>query len=395
MGNLIPEVRVNKNGVAVTKHVRADTSQPSKALSGLGAPKLAAPAVRKSAAPKVRKVPTKPSILVTALGGGRPLPDKAEASDDQLYRFLSAGVSAEDGIALTALGIDHTRLFAPLAEEPGEIPSRFAARAREFDRALRLIEKRRERYAEVSHRLRMADVPPLTASKCLDNGLSLKALKSLTTEEAIALFSKVARTGANTTTIAYIESGVIPFRTFEEFGIRVVSRWLKSAPVFTQMDPEVLRRVIDKPQNRTPSVAIIGDAEIPEANLIELAAQDPRVLDLRIPELMWHGFRTDADGGRFNYDEARAIDDFIHEVRSLGVTDLTDKTVYRGDALREQYPAMGDREPQIHLAELDRWIKAGLRADQIIRGMQNRWSLEQSVAVFDEGISGALADGLL
>lgn len=98
MTNLIPEKRVNKNGVVVTKHVRSTTSSVKSGT--IPAPSASSP-VRKKKVAKARTEPMLWDIYKTQSGASRELIDATDKYNPNLnYYFSVSDVEAYDVMAV-------------------------------------------------------------------------------------------------------------------------------------------------------------------------------------------------------------------------------------------------------------------------------------------------------
>ena len=405
MNNLTPQLRADRNGKLVTRHVKNDVTQPKtrsfappvikRQESELSQKQVKAERPLKKS--KKRKVPSTGIDIATLRFANKSIPeDSVQASDEDIYAFLKTGTTMQEAIALKAAGMEFYSW--PDIPEQGENEQEgvYVNRKYRFMEERKRILSRQERYSEVAHRLELKDIPADAASKALANGLSMKALTGyLTEEQAVALYSKTSYTKNNMHAMDELVNGNIPFGHFESFGIKNLNAWEKNCPVYREMSPELIKTVTLLAEAAAPHPNGRG-ANASEATLIKIAHKDERVVQLGIPSLMWHEERLKREGGVFTFEEATVVDDFIDEVRSRGITDLSDNKTYVGSALRGHYPDReGDYDSQYECAKILDWHNAGLSNEQIITGMQNRWSKEQAVSVYLEDAPSSLAGGIL
>lgn len=403
MGNLIPQLRADANGKLVTRHVKDDAQAPQPRRA------FAAPSIKvqpaemsqkdlEKARPlkkvKKRKVPaSRNSVAAMRTLSNMVDATTTEMSDESIYRYLKTGLPMAEGVALHSIGVESHEWQSTPDQRDGEADSMYAVRASRYKQEVRRVEERRDRFSDVAHRLELHDIPADVASKCLENGLTMKALSGyLNEKDACELYSKVGYLKGSMKVMDDLVNGVIPFGHYQQFGIRNLNNWERNCPVYSFMSSEVLSRAVEKAGSPYPGV---DAATASDSVLIKLAAEDERVLDLRISELMWHGFRTVSDGGNFSYEEAKVVDDFIHEVRSRGITDLTERTRTAGRTFKEFYPDAGEFDSSYDCGKILDWHNAGLSTDQIISGFQNRWNKEQAVSVYLEDTAASLASGIL
>lgn len=405
MNNLTPQKRVNKNGVAVIKHVKLDTA-PATPRKPIAAPTLSQKEIdkqrplRKVKPRKLSPVSAKDVNIAALRFADRKMHDLTPVpmSDDQIYEYLRYGLKFREAVALRMVGLEPYEIASAPAQEEGEPDSRYLSRTQQIRIEATAVEKRQFRYADVSHRLWLKDVPAEVASKCLENGVAMEHFdRYLEDEQVVGLFSKVTNTKNNQNAINLLITGKYSYEHFEKFGIRSINKWMTVAPETMDMEPDLIEKAISKAKDAMPPINSAPD----EVRMIKLAAKHgEEVLELRLPELMWHGFRTPADGGQFSLEEAKYMDDFIHEVRSRGITDLTDQTKYL-TGLNEKYPKPDATErdqntdSKYPMARIMTLHDAGLQTDEIIRSLQNRWTDEQAIAVYKENVPSSLADGVL
>lgn len=405
MNNLSPQLRADRNGKLVTRHVKTDVGQP-KTRS------FAPPVIKRqdqemsqkqvdAARPlkkaKKRKVPATGVDIATLRFADKAIPvDAVEMSDQDIYAFLKTGTSMQEAIALKAAAMEFYSWPDIPEQGDNEQESVYTNRKYRFMEERKRISARQERYSEVAHRLELKDIPADAASKALANGLSMKALGGyLSEEQAVQLYSKTTYTKNNMHVMDELVNGNIPFGHFEEFGIKNLNSWEKNCPEYREMPPSLIKTVTLLADAAAPHPNGRG-ASASEATLIRIAAKDARVIELGIPSLMWHEERLRKDGGVFTFEEAKVVDDFIDEVRSRGITDLSEDKTYVGSALRGHYPDRdGDYDSKYDCAKILDWHNAGMTNDQIITGMQNRWSKEQAVSVYLDNAPSSLAGGIL
>lgn len=402
MNNLIPQLRLDRNGKAVTRHVKED-AYPQKNRT------FAAPVLKPQKAEmsqkeiekerplkklKKRKIPATGVEIAALHSHGRiAQTGTIEMSDEALYKYLLSGLTMAEGVALHAMGVGAHEWRCLPEQGENEPDGVYSTRLARFNNELKRLSSRRERFSDVAHRLELRGVPADIASKSIENGLSMKALSGYLTEsEVCEIYSKNGYLKNNMKVMDALVDGVIPFDHYKQFGMRSLNNWEKNCPVYRGMPTELLSRAVEKAKAPYPS----ADRAAPsEQMLIKLAAEDERVLDLRLPELMWHGYRVERDGGVFNYEEAKVVDDFIHEVRSRGIIDLDERTTMASSDFKNFYPESGQWDSKYDPAKILDWHNAGLSTDQIISGLQRRWNREQAVSVYLEDTSASLADGIL
>lgn len=399
MTNLTPQLRVDRNGKAVTRHVKEDAAPAQR--RAFAAPTLPGGLSQKEIEKerplrkmKKRKVTATTTGLAAFYRPEKSIPAGAvEMSDQDVYAYLKTGLSVADAVAFSSIGVSAHEWQSDPAQGIGEADSAYTARMMRLRNETKRIGDRRERYADVAHRLELRGIPADTASKSLENGLSMKALSGYLTEsEVCEIYSKNGYLKNTMKVMDELVNGVIPFDHFKAFGMRNLTNWEKNCPVYRQMPTELIGKVLEKHKTPYPG---IDSAAPSEQQLIKMAAEDERVLDLRLPELMWHGFRLERDGGSFSYEEAKVVDDFIHEVRTRGITDLEEHPRSASKQLEDFYPGSGVQDSRYECGKILDWHNAGLSTDQIISGLQNRWNKEQAVGVYLEGGAGSLADGML
>jgi len=402
MGNLIPQLRADINGKLVTRHVKDEVKSP-QSRRAFAAPVLPPQSTEMSQKEiekerplkkvKKRKVPTSGAYVAMLRSPDAVMGGTIEMSDENVYEYIKTGLTMGEGVALKSIGVGPYEWQSAPAQGSDEPDGLYSTRVIRFNNEVKRIAERRQRFSDVGHRLELRNIPADTAAKCLENGLTMKALSGyLTEEEVCEIYSKNGYLKSNINVIDNLVDGVIPFEYFSEFGVRNLNNWEKNCPVYRELPAETITAVIDKAKNPHPG---LDNASASETQLMKIAAEDSRVLDLRLPELMWHGFRTEKEGGVFNYEEAAVVDDFIHEVRSRGITDLTETPRVTDKSHKKFYPDSGDRDSRYQCGKILDWHNAGLSTDQIISGMQNRWNKEQAVSVYLEDTAASLADGIL
>lgn len=404
MANLIPQLRVDRNGKAVTRHIKEDSSSQPKRSFAAPVIKRQEPELSQKEIERERPLKKVRKRKVSATGveiAALKLADKTvpsgvvEMSDEEVYRYLSTGLNLREAVALKAIGVEAhvwSRIPEQWENEPDGV---YTNRSLRFKAEAKRVEERRERYSDVAHRLELRGVPVDTAAKAMENGLHMKALSGYLNElETAELFSKVGYLANTRSTMNLLVDGVIPFDHFRAFGIRTLNLWEKNCREYRELPMELLETAQERIKNPYPG---IDRTSMSEAALIKLAHSDERVLELRLPVLMWNGYRTPKDGGKFSFEEAKVVDDFIHEVRSRGITDLTESRNYVSDkSYNEIYPNSPDSYDSTYdPAKILDWHNAGLSNDQIISGMQNRWNKEQAVGVYLEQTPSSMADGIL
>jgi hypothetical protein len=402
MNNLIPQLRPDRNGKVVTRHVKADASPqknrtfaaPVLPPQGAGLSQKEIEKERPLKKVKKRKIAAT-GVEIAALHSQGRIAETGSIgmSDEEIYRYLSSGLTMTEGVALYAMGVGAHEWQGTPEQGEHEPDGVYSTRVARFRNEVKRLASRRERFSDVSHRLELRGVPADVASKSIENGLSMKALSGYLTEaEVCEIYSKNGYLKNNVKVMDALVDGVIPFDHYKEFGIRNLNNWEKNCPVYREMSTELLSRVVEKTKKPYPS----ADRAAPsETILIKLAAKDERVLDLRLPELMWHGYRVERDGGVFSYEEAKIVDDFIHEVRSRGIIDLDERPTMASNDFKNFYPDSGQWDSRYDPAKVLDWHNAGLSTDNIISGLQNRWNKEQAVSVYLEDTAASLADGIL
>jgi hypothetical protein len=403
MGNLIPQLRQDINGKLVTRHVKDDVQAP-QSRRPFAAPSIKAQPAEMSQkdiekARPLKKVKKRKVVASRDGIAALRVPSKmieagvTEMSDENVYKYLKSGLTISEAAALHSIGVDaHVWRTTPEQGED-ETDSVYSARMARFNSEEKRIYGRMERFSDVGHRLESRDIPADIAGKCLENGLTMKALSGyLEAKEVCEIYSKVGYLKSNMKVMDDLVNGVIPFEHYQQFGIRNLNNWERNCPVYSFMSSEVIARAVEKAGSPYPGI----ETAVPnDSVLIKLAAEDERVLDLRLGELMWHGFRTERDGGKFSYEEAKVVDDFIHEVRSRGITDLTERPRTADRTLKDFYPDAGQWDSSYECGKILDWHNAGLSTDQIISGFQNRWNKEQAVSVYLEDTAASLASGIL
>lgn len=400
MSNLTPERRINKHGVAVIKHVKTDTA-PSAPRKPIAAPTLTQKDIekqrplRKVKPRKLSAVSAKDVNIAALRFADRKMPAFAPVpmTDDEIYGYLQQGLKAREAIALKMIGMEPYEIASVPKKEEGEPDARHLSRMQQIEIEARAVLNRQARYSEVSHRLWLKDVPAESVSTCLENGVAMEHFdRYLSDEQVVGLFSKVTNTKNNEMAINMLVNGQFSYEHFDKFGIRSINKWLKGAPETMNMEPDAIEKAIAKSKEPMPAISSTPD----EIRMIKLTAQHGvEILDLHLPELMWHGFRIPSAGGNFDLDEAKYMDDFIHHVRTQGINDLSENTSYVS-GIDKTYPALeGNRESKYPMDRIIKLRDAGLTRDEIIRSLQNRWTDEQAIAVFKESVPSSLADGVL
>lgn len=405
MSNLIPEVRVNKLGIPVVKHVKNEPA-PTTPRKPIAAPSISQKdaeklrPLRKVKPRKLTAISAKDVTVASLRFADRKMPDLAPVSmsDQEIYDYISRGFKAREAIALKMTGIGPYEAAEPPEQGEAEPDSRYVSRVQQLQVEVNNAGKRQARYSDVAHRLSLKDVPAEVASKCLENGVAMEHFdRFLTDEQVVGLFSKVTNTKNNQMAIHSLISGQYSYEHFEKFGIRSINKWMTSLPVTKEMEVAVIEKAVNKAKETMPKILGAPD----ETQMIKLAAEHgERVLDLHLPELMWHRYRTPANGGNFGYEDAKYLDDFIHTVRTRGITDLGDEAPYV-EGMSEMYPrpgvseALESRDSKYALERILGLRDAGLASDEIIQSLQNRWSDQQAIAVYRESTPASLADGVL
>lgn len=405
MSNLNPELRIDKRGIAVTRHVKADTG-PTAARKPIAAPTITQKDIeklrplRKVKPRKLTAISAKEAVIAALRFPDRKLPDVASVpmSDQEIYDYMRFGLKAREAIALKMSGVEAHEYSSVPEQGEGEPDSSYLARSQQIEVEVRNIQRRQARYSDVSHRLGLKDVPAEITSKCLENGVSMEHFdRYLTDEQVVGLFTKTTNTKNNEWSINALMTGQYSYEHYERFGIRSLNKWRVSLPETRTMDVDVIAKAVDKAKSVMPKISGAPD----ENQMIKLAnMHGERVLDLHLPELMWHGFRTSAEGGNYSYEDAKYLDDFIHSVRSQGIHDLEESNVYIS-GLSEKYPRSGDTEAtesRDSIYAFDRILRlrdAGLEPQEIINSLQKRWRDDQAIAVYQQNISGSLVEGLL
>jgi hypothetical protein len=405
MSNLNPELRVDKRGIAVTRHVKID-SAPASSRKPIAAPTLTQKDIdklrplRKVKPRKLTAISAK-DVLVAALRfPDRKLPEivPVPMSDQEIYDYMQLGLKAREAVALKMSGFAAHEYSTVPQQGENEPEGSYVSRVRQVEAEARNVQRRQSRYADVSHRLLLKDIPAEVTSKCLENGVSMEHFdRFLTDEQVVGLFTKTTNTKNNDVAIHSLLTGQYSYEHYEKFGIRSINKWRTSLPETQTMDVAVIAKAIDKAKSVMPKISGAPD----ETQMIKLAAaHGERVLDLHLPELMWHGFRTSANGGSYDYEDAKYLDDFIHSVRSQGIHDLEESNTYVS-GLSEKYPRSGDTEAtesRDSIYSFERILRlrdAGLEPQEIINSLQNRWRDDQAIAVYQQNVPGSLVDGLL
>lgn len=400
MSNLTPQLRADINGKLVTRHVKSDTSAPVSRRAfaaptlNSGLSKKEVEAQRPLKKVKKRKVVASSNNIASFFAPVNFVdPTTVEMSDENIYEYLKSGLTMGEAVALRSVGVESYEWQSAPEQREDENPGTYSIRCAKHKQEVKRVLERRDRFSDVAHRLELRGIPADVASKCLENGLTIKALSGYLNEKDVCeIYSKSGYLKNNMKVMDDLVNGVIPFTHYITFGIRNLNNWEKNCPSYKELPIEILSFAVDRAATPYPG---IGAASANEATIIKMAHEDQRVLELRLTELMWHSYRTEKEGGKFSFEEAKFIDDFIYEVRTKGISDLTENRRAASPQFEAYYPQSNGWDSNYEVAKILDWHNAGLSNSQIISGLQNRWSKEQAISVYKDNTAASLAGGIL